>query len=394
MSWLDRLRQLAYTAPDGTRTELTYGDVKSKTPLKTTEYEYADSDFTVVQQFGHGGRRIPLQLFFSGTDYDQEADAFEALLLQRGSGILEHPVYGTRSVVPSGDVAVSDALVSGANQRTISVVFIEIGDIELSTGADDDGTAALASVSSFEDAVAADFDPASRQQYVSLLDQVDDKLQAAADTLDSARRRFNEVNTSINSALTTLIGAPLTLAFQTIELINAPSRAAMLIQDRLAAYRNLLDSITGETRDLRTAELFAMTSVSASVVASVSEPFATRAAALSSAESLLSSLDAVTLWRQTLFDATGDTDQLDTGASYQALQEAVSLASASLITASFTLASQRTIVLSRRRTLIDLAGELFGQVDSRLDELISENALTGDEILELPAGKSITYLDR
>jgi hypothetical protein len=49
------------------------------------------------------------------------------------------------------------------------------------------------------------------------------------------------------------------------------------------------------------------------------------------------------------------------------------------------------VVLDRPRTIIDLAAELYGSVDDKLDFLISSNNLTGDQILELQRGQVISY---
>jgi hypothetical protein len=93
-------------------------------------------------------------------------------------------------------------------------------------------------------------------------------------------------------------------------------------------------------------------------------------------------------WREGRFD---DIEQVDPGGAYQALQAAVALVAGFLIETSFSLSVERRIVLDRPRTIVDLAAELFGSVDDRLDELINNNALTGSEILELPRGKTIAY---
>jgi hypothetical protein len=82
---------------------------------------------------------------------------------------------------------------------------------------------------------------------------------------------------------------------------------------------------------------------------------------------------------------------VDTGESYAALQNAGALAAGYLIEYSFSLIQERRIVLGRPRTIIDLAGQLYGSVDDKLDAMIDVNGLSGDEIVELPAGREIVY---
>ena len=82
---------------------------------------------------------------------------------------------------------------------------------------------------------------------------------------------------------------------------------------------------------------------------------------------------------------------VDTGESYAAMQNAAALAVGYLTAYSFELIQERRIVLGRARTIIELAGELFGEVDAQLDRLIDTNKLTGDDLVELPAGREIVY---
>lgn len=82
---------------------------------------------------------------------------------------------------------------------------------------------------------------------------------------------------------------------------------------------------------------------------------------------------------------------VDTGEAYQALQQSTALAAGYLVGLSFTLAQERRVTLDRARTIVDLAAELYGTVDDTLDFLIDTNDLSGDEIIELPAGRTVVY---
>jgi len=60
---------------------------------------------------------------------------------------------------------------------------------------------------------------------------------------------------------------------------------------------------------------------------------------------------------------------------------------------SFSLVPERSIVLDRPRTIIDLCAQLYPRdnLDEKLDFLINTNDLSGDELLELPRGRKILY---
>ena len=391
MTWQDRQGTLAYTSPSGTRFELVYEDLSREIGLKTTSYEYADANFTVVQQFGHTGRQVPVRIFFNGPEYDINAAEFEAALVEEGTGILETPLYGTFNVIPVGSIKAFDKFKTGANQRIIEVSFFETGDVLFQSGVTDNGGEALTQVDLFNSAVAADFDPQSREEYISLLDKTAAILSNITGSVGQAAATFTAINNSINSGINTLIGQPLALASQTLLLIGAPARSAELISDKFNAYTNLLNVIINDSPDVRLGETFAMAAVSGLVIAASVETFETRQAALNAATTINQSLVAVDMWRESKFSLNDDTVQLDTGESMQALQAAVSAITALLVVESFSLATERTIILDRARTLIDLAAELFGSIDEKIDQLITVNDLSGDSILELKKGSTIRY---
>lgn len=120
----------------------------------------------------------------------------------------------------------------------------------------------------------------------------------------------------------------------------------------------------------------------------VNSQFTTKTEAIQAAETILTQFDDVVTWRDANYEAL---EQIDTGAAYQKLQEAVAIAAGFLVEISFSLKQERAIVLDRSRTIVDLAAELYGSVDDQLDFLINSNNLSGSEILELPKGREVVY---
>ena len=130
MSWIDRLKAAAYTPPSGTRIEFDFVDVSQNITKQTAAFEFTDSDGTYVQSNGASSRRFPVRAFFSGADHDTEAAEFMAALLENGTGLLEHPLYGTFDAVPFGDLSQRDDLATAANQSVFEITFYQtIGDI-------------------------------------------------------------------------------------------------------------------------------------------------------------------------------------------------------------------------------------------------------------------------
>lgn len=406
MGWEERIREAAYESPTGTRIVFTYEDVSKSIDKKAAAFDFPDANGTYIQDLGHTGRKYPLRVIFWGDNYDQQADAFEAALLEPGTGKLEHPIYGVSDVVPFGTIKRRDDLKSAANQAIIEVTFWETIDVVYPTAQTDPGSSVLSAVSDYNDAAAAEFeetvdiagatDQATfKNSYSALLDSAKSGLQAVADTQENVQKQFDAINDSINNGLDVLVGQPLTLAFQTVLMLQTPARAITSVKARLVAYSDLSSRIIsgdGAIKDnsnaFHTNDLYASTYVTGSVLSAVNNQFETKTDALATADALLEQFAGVAAWRDDNYQAL---DEIDTGGAYQLLQEAVALAAGFLVEISFTLKQERSLVLSRPRTIIDLVAELYGSVDDQLDFFIDSNNLTGSEILEIPRGREIVY---
>lgn len=418
VSWKNRLKEAAYTSPSGSRIKFTYESVSRETEKRDAAFEFPGVEGAYIQHNGHGARRYPLRCIFWGDNCDLIATAFEAAVLEAGVGKLEHPFYGTFDVVPFGTITRRDDLKDAANQTIVEVVFWStLGAVYPST-LGSPRNEILAALDGFDVAAANQFSNAVNLASVvskaNVIDTVRDLLGKVSGTLSdvaavnaAVARDFRDLQSTVNFGLDVLIGQPLLLAQQISSLVKAPARALAGIQSRLEAYQRLAESIvesragSGESdltplarlvlrlsNDFHTADLFAMNAVGGSALSVVEHQFASKPEALSAAEALLAQLDAVVEWREARFGGLG---QVDPGGSYQALQATVASVAAYLVQISFTLVPERRIVLDRSRTIVDLAAELYGSVDDRIDFLIESNGLTGSEILELPRGRAIVY---
>jgi len=429
-SWEDRIQEGAYISPKGTRILFQWEDLSRNFDKRGTVFTFPGVNGGYVQQKGYSERRYPLRCYFTGKNCDLEATAFEAALLEPGIGKLEHPLYGEiPDVVPFGTVTRRDDLKSEANQSIVEVTFLTtLGSVYPS---------ALADPRSEIQAYILGFDVAAAQQFSDVtslagaveqanmkstirkfLRDVNSTMKTASDSVAKVRREMADIQSLINFGLDTLVGQPLLLARQCVNLVRAPARAIDGIISRLDAYRNLAESIfasaagtpaetlaagtalavrtTQVANDFHAADLFASSAVAGSVAATLETQYETRPQAIAAAEEVLAQAAALIAWRDTGFTALEGiaqigTFQVDQGESYQQLQNAVALAAGRLIEISFTLIPERRIVLDRPRTIVDLCAELYGQVDERLDFMIQSNNLSGSEILELPRGSAIVY---
>lgn len=429
-SWEARLKEAAYTPPSGPRNRIrfAYEDVSRETEKRTAAFSFPGVDEEYIQDNGHGSRQYPLRCFFSGSDCDLLATAFELALLERGRGKLEHPLYGTFDVVPFGKIVRRDDLKRAANQAVVEVTFWKtLGAVFPQTHLVPENELAAA---------LAGFDVAAAQQFADSMDLdtavrrasakaairnmllgVDSALGAVSKATSAVNQEFRDIQSLVNLGIDTFIGQPLELARQISNLIKAPGRALAGIRSRLDGYRNLFDDIFGSkaarpweafesgdtivprfrriANDFHVADLFASNAVAGTATSILHHRFQTRPQAIRAADEILDLFDDAVAWRDQGFEALAregrDIANLDTGESYQALQRAVALAAGFLVEISFSLVPERVIVLDRPRSIIDLSAELYGSVDDRIDFLIESNNLTGSEILELPRGSHIVY---
>ena len=416
MAWQDRLREAAYTPPSGQRLTFQYEDVSRETNKRTAAFEFMEVDGAYVQDNKHGARKYPLRCYFSGPSHDIAATTFELALLEQGPGRLEHPLYGAFDAIPFGQITRRDDLKSAANQSVIEVTFWTTLPSLYPSGTADARNELVAALVAFDLASTSEFVEATdlrtaaarvatKSTTQGLLKFVSGALTTVSEAVMSVDRAFRDGQRAVNYGIDVLVGQPLLLAQQIANLIKAPALARIGIESRLEAYRALADRIFGQgvvsgvditiasTRQrlsnaFHTSDLFASQAVAGSISSALEHDYLSRAEALTVADSLLTLFDDLNAWREGQLVTLGEVDR---GGSYQAMLHAVSTAAAHLIQVSYTLATERIVVTDRARTIVDLAAELFGSVDDRLDELIHQNKLTGAEILELPAGTSIAY---
>jgi len=415
MAWQDRLRQASYTSPE-TKTTQTFDfeDMRKTFTKKGTAFEFPDAEGTFIQQTRNSGRQYPLRIFFWGNNYDLEAKAFDKLLHENGIGILTHPIDGAIDVVPFGAITQLDKLKTAGNQAIIELTFWTTIDLLFPASQVDPGAEVVNAVVEYNTKKAEDFEEVIdvdsvveqatlKNSYQKILDVTKNGLQTIADTQDDVKQQFDAIYDSINASIDTFINDPLTLAFETVIFLQSPARALTSITARLDGYKNLVNdiitsanaiAIPGIENDSRVSnnfhndDLYVSTYITGQILSVVNNEFITKTDVLEAADAIISLFDDVVVWRDDNFLSLSE---IDTGGSYQKLQEAVAIAAGFLVQISFTLKQERRLTLDRPRTFIDLVGELYQETDAQYDFFITSNDLSGAEIKELPRGREIVY---
>lgn len=111
---------------------------------------------------------------------------------------------------------------------------------------------------------------------------------------------------------------------------------------------------------------------------------------LPAAETILDTMETISAWRDTAYQALS---VVDDGSIWQATQQAMAYAAGILVDNSFSLLNEKKLMLTSNRAIIELCFELYGDPDDFIDQFITDNNLSGDEIIEIPAGTVVTYYE-
>jgi len=411
MSWQDRVKTAAYTSPGGVRTEFTFEALRRELNLRGSQYNFIDEQGTYIQGTGSSGRSFPFNVIINGTDYDIDAEVFFESLREPGTGTLEHPLYGTVNVVPLGTVVQLENLVSNANQAVFQVTFWESITELFPSGVTNLTSSLLSGVSEFATTVTNSFVDIlnfdTQIEFITIINHAIDvtntvygALTEIASTGANIFDAFEDVFDGMKSSLLSNEFTPTTFAGQLIALTHGPAKSKSDWDAKQEGYQAIVNFVltmddVAETRDSRSVNDFILNDLTATVsltgliISTVTTTFVTRSEAITAAQSIIEMGDQINTWRETNYE---NLDVTDTGESYQQWQEAVALAAAYLVDVGFSLAQERIILLDRPRSIIDLSAELYGEVENRLDFLISSNDMTGDEIIEgLQPGRQVKY---
>lgn len=437
MPWQDRLKQAAFTSPSGVRTEFLYENVRVNINKRDSIREPADFDGAFIQNFGIGASSYPILCIFWGDNHDKQSDIFLNFLVEPGTGMLEHPLYGRiENAVAFGPVSRRDDLKTAANQTIFEVNFVQSARFQFPGSVISVEDEIGSSIADFESAQGSAYESdikiATAREKISMIDSVKSKvadiqrsMSKIAATVAEVQNEFNDAVSFINNNINSLVGYPLKLAGDIINLIKSPARAASQISATLSAYGNLLSAVISDANGLFSpsvgnsvnnqffnSELFSRAAFASMLTATNAvagatrevsgqsledfisvepqelRPFSTQSEIIQTVEFLGGQFARQNDWNETNRDSL---NLLDTGESYSALERSWSLTAGFLIQLSFSARQERILVLGEPRNFVDLCGELYGVLDAAFDFFILTNDLTGDEIYELPRGRRVKY---
>jgi hypothetical protein len=281
------LLEAKYTSPSGKEFIFLWEKVSKKIQLKTGIFTYPDKDGAHVQHQGGGPTSFPFQCIFNGEGPIKNADDFEAALLERDTAELQHPLYGIRKVIPTGDIQRDDDYVNTLNETHVTVTFTET--------LTDEEPAKLEAVTAdeiendfdeFSESAAADFSESITIESIneeieiqailnSEADMLNDNLSGLVSSADSLSSDFGfgvpaidsvtgkskfadfvtsmqELKNNIKSFLNkteNLVQKSLDIARLTLNLMKMPSRMIINITEKIKGYSRLIAQIVNQFKN-------------------------------------------------------------------------------------------------------------------------------------------------
>lgn len=361
---------------------------------------------------GNKMRKFRVQAFIGGDDYIDLRDNLIDVLREDGPGEFLHPTMGILNVLPRS-YTLSESVDEDGGFVRFTIDFEEqnipnepqiVESITATTLEDIDKSVVTAS-ESFAEVFDA---PDSATQIEALKDvntTVDVIETSFLEDINSAvQAKFNSLKAVIRNTTGALLLTDVeTLMKNVQDLINLPGTVAQEFNNLKDRYEGFVDDIlnlfpaNGVTKDIRKnqcsmAEVVAMGGIVALARTANTNTFTNRSDILSAVDSLEAIYDSYIARMNEymgLFSGEVSKDRYEADSAVLDLLASIIAGSISSLTQkAFLLAVERKITLTSDRTVLDLAFELYGDID-KVDELIDINQLNDPTLLV--KGTEITY---
>ncbi|MEE9118931.1 MAG: hypothetical protein V3U02_10120 [Calditrichia bacterium] len=422
MSWKDRLQpNVTLISPEGIVFKPSWvGDPRSFTK-NVAIFDPPGVKGVSFQDLEFGLTRTPLTLYFGGDDNDIEAERFFEICKQKGEWTITHPVRGTL-VLQLSSVSEGLAPVESGGITVVNTEWYESGVLaaiplslpEQASNVIAKGTLTnIASSAQFVSNTVID-KPSLISKFANEVSDIADYVREGVgdltDKIAEANAFINSVRRGITQTLSADVIGVEALAGQIQTLIQSPSVIPVDLITRLNVYSDMINDSFSEIifPDVKTGsgiedknrasaqELFLVSAMVAECEIAVSETLETREQSLEVAEKLIDDFNTIVNNLDTVQghfdDNTIDLQYFNQSESYIELMQAVALAVAYVLRASFELAIEKRIILKRPRAPVEIAITEYdgpGIDDANIDLFLFSNNIHGRDILSLKAGTEV-----
>lgn len=389
MSFLDRLRECRYVSPSGVEFTPLFDDVERSGGKKAPVHELPHRNVADVQDLGNQAEKYPLALYFTGPDYDLQADAFYAALHEKGRATLKHPRWGDITVLPL-TWSQSEKFVDERWVSHFQVEFIEAPDPASLTITSTTAAAIVSAADSAETAIAASA-PASLDAITAaetatkatgLIAWAMDALKFIASIGEGIASAMTSAQRTLERDVNTMLGDLPTLFDTIVAIYRYPAQVETDVKAKIQAYTDLMNQAMDGFGGL-VIEVCALLGLTTAAAES------TATGDLSSRADAMDAYNMLTDYANRVFETV---DGYVDPTTLAAVRQIVSGARARLLMESYSLPSERTMVLTEDATPIQLAARFYADPE-QYPRVIAENHLSDDLIFAVPAGTEVRWYE-
>lgn len=415
--WVNRLRSASFTSPSGIVSNFKVDLLTRVGGKKASNHEILNKDEAIPQDQGNRSTAYPMEIFFTGSNGDQEADTFYESLKERYTaatpGILNHPRWGDIAVMPF-EFQQSENLVAGAGIFRIPVEFREIPQARFPVPVGVDQSEISAEITELETTleeanVQLDIEDPTvfanfRAKINEVVDIISNSIGEIAARVDDINDTFNLIIADIDSALTIGVDA-VQIMSQVNNLIRLPSQIVDTTLSKVQAFATMTEDISisflnsfGVSSDkqiqLNDAVIYQDTvyfSTTTAAEAALFTEYETRDAAGDALDFINDAFDLTEQRLSEIYQLLADgvinsfEPDHNTGLNASLI---IGNTNSILIDRSFDLKAKQTVILSGPSDAITETWRFYKDI-TQLDFFIRTNNLQDNEILEIPAGKEI-----
>jgi len=423
-----KFRKLFYKSPSGYETELQFREIRDTVRTRLGKFDFVGLDGSYFQHNGIDAQEFPCELTLSGPDYQERLGYMREIFREKGIGTLYHPdptIGAIYVVVDSVDV--SQGVVTDAGYAKISVTFREsifsVTDTQSRPSDIAEVTALANAAIDSAGSWLSDLINTISSAYTVAVGAIDSCTKIVKDILGEVLKISNSLFSAFNNIVASVFALADALVYAPLEAINQIKAMVALveesidsIEDRVKAYGDAIKKTFGieddevlpidaqptmavveptpETRNQAIiSQFYAVNMMCGMAKTVVSSDYTNRQQALSAVRELLLSyeyfsqaLDKI----QTNFSENPRSLQFVSIAPQ--LRGMVMRAAYSIQRLAYSLDTQRTETLAQDTPLVVLAARFYGDVsESTLRRLITDNRLTGRDVVIVPAGRKVVY---
>ena len=418
MSYRDNLRPGSFVSPSGTEHFFKFNDLTRSKGKKASVSEILDSDESVAQDQGNASPAYPMDVFFTGEDYDVEADFFWQALSERYSpenpGILKHPRWGDVTVMPMS-FSQSESFVSGAQVGKFNVEFRQTFKIAYPTTDLNTETEALRNINKMKKATDVDRIKKDAGNLAKLKNKItaavkviSDSLKSIVETQEGAIAKFEAIQAGIDSVIDDIGTNLFNIVAATQTLMLFPGR---IFDDTLAKINGYYDMIVGlidtftdedegvpedRLNNAIMLELLAGMGSAALSEAALFTDYPTKQEASDGIAIVEAGYNTVNAAIENSVELATDVDMEN---SYLVdhnyvtyMQQTVKAINLIILTQSFDLKIEKRITLKEPSDMVTLCAKYYNSVENEtIDFFLTTNELIGDEFIEISPGRELVF---